>query len=265
MTGRRSIIALCTLCALASCGIAAQAARAATGTTGFTCKETGAGGTFSDAHCKTSQAGGKFKHEQIPANTETEFTGSNETTGGVTEPWKLKATIAGVPLTLTATGLTATGWWTGAIDVFPPEPYAHGSGKLHFSGVTASASGCKVYEDSEGTKGTEGVITTPTLTWSTTGVGMALLIAAVESNVVARFILEGCTTSSQNGTYTLTGSFKGVPTGTTVNFTHAATTEQNTLKLNGAIKAGIEGVLTPKVRANSSQSFTPLSLTTVAE
>ncbi|HEX5608672.1 MAG TPA: hypothetical protein VFX45_01110 [Solirubrobacterales bacterium] len=263
MNGRRAVVGLCMLCALLVSAFAAQSA-SAVGTTAYTCATTGTatGTKFSDAHCKTSNAAGEFRHVAIANGTSTELTGSNETTGGAKSNTLLKATIAGSAFTLTSTTTSGSGTMTNSES--GGEMIASGTGTITYTGVTASG-GCKVFTDDPvtGTKGEEGVIHTETLKASTAGQGDALKFEPNTGTVFARFILEGCTNTGINGTYTVTGSVKTTSIeGATSNFTHAGTTEQNTLKLNGTIKAGIEGVLTLKSRANSGQSFTALSATT---
>ncbi|HEX5610844.1 MAG TPA: hypothetical protein VFX45_12225 [Solirubrobacterales bacterium] len=259
MNGRRAIVGLCMLCALLVSAFAAQSA-SAVGTTAYTCKETGKGPGFSDAHCKTASEAGPFQHVAITLNQTTELSGSNETTGGTKENTLLKATIAGSAFTLTGKTTSGSGWMTNATE--GEEMYAHGEGVITYTEVTASG-GCKVFTDSGAGKGEEGVIHTETLKASTKGQGDALKFEPKEGTVFARFLLEGCTNTGINGTYTVTGSVKTSSiTGATSNFTHANTTEQNTLKLNGTIKAGIEGILTLKSRLNSSEAYTALAATT---
>ncbi|HEX5610847.1 MAG TPA: hypothetical protein VFX45_12240 [Solirubrobacterales bacterium] len=268
MNGRRAVVGLCMLCALLVSALAAQGASAAgtKGTTAYTCTNSGlgtpVGNKFKDAHCKeVDNTNGTFRHVEIAANTTTELSGSNETTGGAKENTLLKATIAGSAFTLTGTETTGSGWMTNATE--GKEHYAHGEGTITYSGVTASG-GCKVFTDSGAGKGAEGVIHTEPLKATTKGQGDALKFEPKEGTVFARFLLEGCTNTGINGTYTVTGSVKTTSIeGATSKFTHANTTEQNTLKLNGTIKAGIEGVLTLKSRSVATDPYTALSATTV--
>ncbi|HEX5609266.1 MAG TPA: hypothetical protein VFX45_04140 [Solirubrobacterales bacterium] len=260
MNGRRAITGLCMLCALLASAFAAQGASAA-GTTAYTCAA-GSGPGFSDAHCKTAVGSGSFVHKSIANGTTTELTGSNETTGGATQNTVLKATVAGSVFSLTATTSSASGWMTNAEE--GGEMYAHGDGTATKTGVT-STGGCKVFTDNHpaGTKGEEGVVHTEPIKGTTKGQGDAVKFEPTEGTVFARFILEGCTNSGLNGTYTVTGSVKSTTIeGATVNFTHADTTNQGTLKINGTIKAGIEGTVTFKSRLNNTQSYTALSATT---
>ncbi|HEX5610837.1 MAG TPA: hypothetical protein VFX45_12190 [Solirubrobacterales bacterium] len=255
---RRAIIGSCLLCALLASLFAVQGASAA-GTTGYTCVK--GKGELRGEHCLTSgTAPAEYGHVAVPVNTTTEGTVTNETTSGVKDSGKLKATIAGVAITLTATGANGSGWGTNAEE--GGEMFAHGEGTTTFTGVTATGS-CKVFTDSGAGKGEEGVIHTEPLKATSKGQGDSGKLEPKEGTVFARFILEGCVNSGINGTYTVTGSIK--PTtleGSTVSYTHANTTEQNTLRLNGTIKAGVEIATTGRGRANASEAYTPGGATT---
>jgi hypothetical protein len=255
--GRRAIIGLCMLSALLVNAFAAQGASAA-GTTGYTCVED-PNGPLMGEHCLASGGSGtKHKHASIANNTTTELTASNETTGGVKDVMVLQATVAGASFKLTATTMTASGWMTNAEE--GGEMFAHGEGTATFTGVT-SDSGCKVFTHSP--KGEEGVVHTETLKATTKGQGHAVKFEPASGTVLARFILEGCTNPGINGTYTVTGSIKTSSiSGATANFMHVDTTNQNTLKLNGTIKAGLDGTATFKTRANSGEPYKALSATT---
>ncbi|HEX5609268.1 MAG TPA: hypothetical protein VFX45_04150 [Solirubrobacterales bacterium] len=258
MNGRRAIAGLCMLCALIVSAVAAQSAGAA-GTTAYTCAESAPGG-FSDAHCKTQSEGGGFVHKAINNNLTTELTGSNETTEGSKDSTVLKATVAGVALTISAHTNTVSGWMTNAEE--GGEMFAHGEGTATKTEVTAS-NGCTVRTDGPDMLNEVGVVHTEVIKGTTKGQGDAVKFEPKVGTVLGRFILEGCTPAGLNGTYTVTGSVKSTTVnGATVNFTHADTTTQNTLKLNGAIKAGIEGTITFKSRAKSADKYVALSATT---
>ncbi|HEX5610843.1 MAG TPA: hypothetical protein VFX45_12220 [Solirubrobacterales bacterium] len=262
MTRRRALVGLCMLCALLVSAFAAQSA-SAVGTTAYTCATTGTatGTKFSDAHCKTSNPGGEYRHVSIANGTTTELTGSNETTGGEKESSLVKATVAGSALTITASNSTLQGSITNAEE--GGEMFMHGTATITFTNVTANG-GCKVFTDDpvNKVKGEEGVVHTELLKVTTKGQGDAIKFEPNTGTVVMPFILEGCTNSGENGTYTVTGSMRAVPNGATLTFVHSTGTEENTLKLNGTIKAGAGGSLTLKSRLNSGQAFTALSLTT---
>jgi len=258
------------LCALLVSAFAAQSASAISGTTAFTCVNVGAGnGAFSDDHCKTTEANGTYKHETISDTLTTELTGNNNG-----ESTKLKATVAGAATTLVATGLSGTGTMQNKV-AGSGEHYGHGEGTINYTGVTVSGfSGkCHVFKDVAGAIGTKGAVDTETLTATTEGQGHLLKFTPKSGEVFARFwILDAAEkTSAQGGecnigaTYTVTGSVKGTVNGATTTTTHADTTTQNTLKMGSEVgnKAGLEGTLALESRANSGESYKPLSATTV--
>jgi hypothetical protein len=146
------------------------------------------------------------------------------------------------------------------------EHYIHGQGATTYSGVIVTkpaGKGCKIYADIEGVKGEEGGIKTNTLAGTSTEQGMFGKLEPLEGEVAARFFMEGCTLPGVNGTYTITGSIKCAGDGSTAICNHAETTVQGTLKLNGSINAGVEVSTTAKGRANSTEPYTPLAVTTV--
>jgi hypothetical protein len=265
MKGRKSVSGACLLCALLVSAIAAQGASAA-GTTAYTCASAGGVGPgFSKEHCKPADAvpsGANFKHTAIAENTTTEFSITNaNTTADTTAATVLttKATVAGTAVELTATGVSGSGTITNRLE--NGEHFAHGEVTITTSGVTAH-NGCRVFTDSAAGTGEEGVVHTEPLKFTTKGQGHNVKVEPVTGNVIKRFDLTECPNPNLNGTYTVTGSYTCPIDGATIVCSHAATTEQNTLKLNGAIKMGIGGTLTPKARANSTQPYAPISFTT---
>ncbi|HEX5608660.1 MAG TPA: hypothetical protein VFX45_01050 [Solirubrobacterales bacterium] len=274
MHGRRVAVGLCMFCALLVGAVAAQGAAAATnGTTAFTCKEKkeAGGAGFSKAHCTKAdsvESGAKFEHVEIAKGTSTEISISNESTGGSTVPFLLKYSMGGVAVPFTATGVTGSGTMENAIDAETGEHYSRGEGTLTFTGVTTSLPGCKVATDtSEGGIGELGVIHTEPLVMTTKGQGDALKVEAKNPLLVATFHLTGCTNSALNGTDSVRGSVKGVPSGSTVQFTHAASTAENSLEgaLGTSTKAGVEGSLTVKAKDPKigGDEFKPISPTTI--
>lgn len=270
MNRRRAIAGLCMICALLISAFAAQGAGAITGTTAFTCKvgpgDVG-GKTYSTDHCKPSEASGEFGHYKIAEGTSTELTGNSNA-----ETAKLKSTIAGVAVTFTAGSATGSGTMENKIDA-SGEHFADGSGTLTFNEVAVSTPKCFAFKDEGGLKGAKGIIHTEKLTVTTKGQGDALKLTPAEGEVFSRFWLldtngktaaEGgeCTIS---GTYTVTGSIKGVPEGATAKMTHAESTAQGTLKLGSGAKIGIEGFVALEGRDPSIEgdTFRPLSATTV--
>jgi hypothetical protein len=267
----RATIILCVLGALFAGAFAAEGAAGATkGTTAFTCKETGPGGGFTKAHCTPSDAGsGNFSHVAIAQDTKTLGTTSNEKTGEATTastPVRLKATIGGVPLELRATGAHGEGTMENKLDP-SGEHYVEVHGSTKYTGVTVitpAGKGCKVFTDAGGVKGEEGVIDTEPLTVTTTGQDDHLKFTPETGEVFARFFLDGCIGlfESLNRTYTVSGSVSAQSDGATVKFVHSENTLENTLKLNGSIKVGLE-LTTRSLAGHEGGSTAPISLTTV--
>lgn len=246
------LIALCALCAVAAGANAAQSA-AAVGTAPFTCKAGLSG--FSTEHCVPGQTGTAFGYESIPEKVETELSGSNEKTNSETSgsvPIKLSATIAGVNVEIVFTSIDYFGWVT--VRHGPPVADGLVQARLTMAWVEKPAGkGC-------GVKGKE--VISNELFATTLEQGIALKLEPAEGTTLASFVIEGCSIAALNGTYELKGSLKGTPNGAVLEFTHASTTEQGTLTLQGQ-KAGIEGKITLKARANSKQSYTPIGFTTI--
>jgi hypothetical protein len=262
MKTRGRYIAFGSLCLLAIGAIAVPGASATTGTTAFTCakKATEGGAGFSKEHCKPSDAvatGAKFEHKAIPENTTTEVRVTNAKTGTGTETAtvaKLRSVRAGVELELQATGVEDIAEMQNKI--VGGEPVISGTGVTTYSGVTVTkpaGKGCTV----EG-----GKIVTKLLAGTSAGQGMEGKLTPATGTTFATFTISGCSVSALNGTYEVTGSIKCPGEGATVLCTHTATTAQNTLLLGGQ-KAGIEVATTFSGRANSTQAFTPLAVTTV--
>lgn len=249
----KAVVGVCALCALAFSAVAVQsAAGAIKGTTGFTCKEKKeAGGVgFADAHCREAVASGaKFEHVVIPENVTTEGRGINTTVG------KLQGSISGVLVELQATEVETTATGTNR-KTAEGEHFSEGTGLTEFRGVTVTkpaGKGCKV---------PGGTLTTNKLKATNLGQGMEGKLEPVEGTTFLTVPIEGCTVESLNNKFLVTGSIKCPGTGATVECTHAATTAQATLKFGGQ-KAGIEVVTTATGRANSTELYTPLAVTTI--
>jgi hypothetical protein len=259
MTARGAVTCLCALGALLAGAVPAHGA--IHGTTAFTCKEEKGGGSFADPHCKEAKSEGSYAHVAIVENTTTEISVSNETTGGSTQSFKYKYSMAGIAFTLTATGVTGTGWMENSVS--GEEHYAHGEVALTFTGVTVSGpSGCKAYAHTgEGGMGEAGVITTDTLVVTTKGQGDALRIDPKEGNILARYFLTGCKLEALNGTDTVRGGIIGAPSGATLGISVEG--------LNGnpgtTSGGGAEGTLTVKAKNPNvaEDTYKPISPTTV--
>jgi hypothetical protein len=268
MIQTKTLVGLCMLCALLASAFAAQGVSASKGTTAFTCVNAVGAKDRVGAHC-LAEGTPDFGHVAIAQNTTTEIEGTANNTGTNTvgaKPTRLKMTIAGVATELVATTLSGEGWMENKVDAGTGEHYAIAHGTITYTNVEVAKPaglGCKAYTTNEDTTiGTEGLVHTTPLKGSTKAEGENVKIEpTTEGGAFAHFIIENCKppVNGLNGPYTMSGSVTCPTNGATINCEHAAITTQNTLKLNGAIKMGIEGSLTLK----NSTSETPLSGTTV--
>ncbi|HEX5609720.1 MAG TPA: hypothetical protein VFX45_06490 [Solirubrobacterales bacterium] len=272
MNGRRATIGLCMLCALLASAFAAQGASAA-GTTAFTCVQ--GAGVLRGEHCLTTgNASPIYGHVPVPENLTTEVTVTNAKTAQETTthtPARLRLTVGGIPLELSATGIHGAGWMENKKSP-TLEHYVHGQGTLTFTEakVTQPAgNGCKVTthkEDGSGfEEGENEVVHSRELTATTEGQGHFLKVEAADKGNIANFFVT-CEVKipAIEGTWSCNGSVRGVPNGATVNFTHAETTAQNTLKCKG-FKAGLQASVTLSGRnKGSTDPFTPLAPTTTS-
>ena len=262
MTGRRAIFGLCMLCALTLGAVAAQGAGAA-GTTAVTCESdaTGAGG-FSDAHCKEATGSGNFKHVSFASNTTTATELTNVTTGSERAPFRLKATVAGLGLTLEAKKVSALGWMENKEE--GGEMWAQGETlRVVFEEVTANLN-CTV-------KGLPGHVGTVETLWgvdaTTKGQGDAVKFAPGFETKFAEFELSGeSCPAAVKGKYPIFGTVNCVPSGATCAFTHAKVTESKSLKLKSAEGpvAGLEGsiTITASDSSNGATGVWPIAATT---
>ena len=191
MHRRRAVVGLCMLSALLMSAFAAQGAAATKGTTAFTCQEK-AGGTFTDAHCKTAGSG-NFQHVAIAQDTKTEVTVSNETTGGVEEPLGFKVTIAGVPLALGAGAINGIGSLENKVAA-SGEHYVSGTDMFPVEEVSATeGAGCKPFAFGNGTGsggvGEPGVVILNVLTATTEGQGDAVKLSPASGEALASFTI----------------------------------------------------------------------------
>lgn len=257
MNLRRTTSGLCLLCALFVSALAAQSASAA-GTTAYTCKNTGAGGTFKAAHCKPSDAGsGNFSHVAIANGTTTEITISDLNTAGEHTGAILKDTIAGSAVELTAKEVSGSGTMSNGTEA--GEMFASGEGVLVYSGVTEDLLGCEVI----GIPGGPGVIETKTLIATTKGLGDKLKVSPKAGIVLAEFELKNCIFGTV--LTKVVGSVLGDPDGATVNTVHNTVTADKTVRTNNVATGpvvGIAGTLTISGRSGGSGPYTPLSVTT---
>jgi hypothetical protein len=273
MTGRKALLGLCMLCALMVSAVAAQSAMAVSGTTWFTCVKDAPSGTLFGAHCLSEGLPKEFKHVEVPQDQTTELSITNSNTGNSTTvavPATLKETIAGVELEIQATGVTGTGSGANKKDATTGEHYISGTVFFETTGVTVTkpaGKGCKVFTDDPVTKakGAEGQ-TDVHLDFTTLGQGDSINFtpaASTEGGNWATYYVE-CTTKvpAIEGTFPITGSATCAVSRATIECQHNQITEKNGLKGKGA-KAGVAAVWTFRGRANISESFNPLSVTTV--
>jgi hypothetical protein len=222
-------------CILLIAAVVATGVQNAGANTAFRCSASASSKTFGDAHCKSS--GSAFGHVEIPVNTLTPVTTTNITTGTERSVLKLRSVQSGVTLELQATGVEGTGTIENQTDgtnmwsVYAPV--------VVLKGVTVTAppgKGCKV---------PGGSITTSSLTATTKGLTDQIKISAAGGANWAEFTIEGCSVAALNHPYTYSGSLIAHTTGSTLQFTHTASTEQGTFFTSGQ-KAGLEGSLTLK-------------------
>jgi hypothetical protein len=234
----KMILGLCFAVAMLVSAIAAQGASAQTAVACAPNTETGKE-QFSDNHCTTAATGnGGFKHVTFTGSTA--ITGS----GGVT---KLKSVSSGVELELQSTEVTGSGTMENKEEA--GVMFAHGTGKLRYFNVTVTKPaglGCEVKSDDA--TPVVGQVVTKELTATTKNLTNELSfvpVAVAPNNIFASFTVFNCSTTPLNHLYSAKGSVKGQTSGATTKFTHANTTAQGTLTLQGQL-AGIEGELTIK-------------------
>ncbi|HEX6664982.1 MAG TPA: hypothetical protein VF081_00125 [Solirubrobacterales bacterium] len=270
MNGRRTIVGLCMLCALLVSAFAAQSASAITGTTAFTCVKNAQPENRVGEHCLDIPGTRNYGHVAIAQDKTTEIKGTNEKTESETTKsrvGRLKLTIAGVPLELSATGVSGEGWMENKVNA-SGEHYAHGKGTITFTGVQVTTPGpgrCTVTTDNAGAEGAVGVVHTRELTATTEGQGHNLQFTPAAVGPFATFWIT-CNAPqipALEGKWECTGSAKGQPNGATTEFAHSTVTTENTLKCKGT-KSGIDGALTLSGREKGSTgAYNPLAATTV--
>lgn len=254
MNIRQTIAGFCLLSALCIGAFAAQGASAAT--TAFTCSKAVTTKTFSDAHCTKSTGTKEYGHTSFAGKTSISV-GSGTAGGG---SLALKAVIDGFPVEIRAAGGVAI---SGSLQNAEPggEMAVEWIGTATYTGVGIASplTSCKVYTDNGGTKGEEGVLHTTELKAQTTS-EMGVKLEPVTGSVIATFIIDECPgplVEALNGTWELTGSLIGEPSGGEIIFTDGKTTAQETLSLvrssnKKAYNAGI--VATPTIKNAESGS-----------
>jgi hypothetical protein len=227
MIGRRVVIGLSLCCALFCSAIAATGAMAETNTTtAFTCVKAETGEGFSKEHCAGTDAvktGAKFKHEAIAVGKGTTFQATNEKTASETTASSnavITATVGGLKAIITAKKVIMTGELenfedpeTKAMDIKQRKVVIHYTEAV-LSGALATVEGCKIPGET---------ITTNELT-STSLVNTMEDEYAGPGGVFWVMNLEGCKTKELNEKgITVSGTFKAIRDGSTVETTTAST------------------------------------------
>jgi hypothetical protein len=261
MNGHRTVVGFCMLCALLISAVGAQSA-SAVGTTTYTCVKGGGGGTtYNTAHCRPSDGAGEYSHKSIENGLTTETRQNNKDHNGTLIPGTLVSTVFGTTVEMKVETVTGEGTSTNSEE--GGEMFSSGSATMTMSNITVvKPANCKVQTDGPGKeKGEDGVVHSEPLKATTKGQGDRVKLEPAAGTIFARYWMEGASCPLKETTFTLTGSVTSVPNGATGNFTEADTTAQNTLKLNGS-KAGVSGSLTSEGRANSSDTYKPITVTT---
>lgn len=244
MVGRSATISACVACALLAFAIGAQGASAAiTGTTAFACVEqAGETGQFLREHCipKAPALGGdegvgRFEDETITEGAVTNLKITDNNTTHEHTGFVLKTTVAGSAIELVASEVFAIDHVENNVDSESGEHYVHGEGSISLMKVSEKLLGCKVSGES---------IVTKQLKFSTTGQAMAIRFEPKEGTTLAEFELTGCAIGPVK--LKLVGTFKGVPNGATIDFSHNEITEAKTLRINALTGpvAGLTGSFT---------------------
>lgn len=229
------------------------AAAPTSGATAFTCKNQGPGHTFANPHCTpTVPSGGEYEHVSVAEGTDTGLELVNKDAAGKFQTAKIKTVIAGIALELQAAKVTGTGMVKNSRSAIG-EHFAHGEATLSYSEVTVATpagKGCKVKEGKFNTE--------PLMRGE---VGLTERLEPASGERFARVVIEGCSLGTLNGTWEILGSVICPVEGATTTCSHATTTEQGDLKINGQ-KVGIESVLTAS-GGTTAGGYAPLSLTAV--
>jgi len=261
------------LCALLVSAFAAQSASAITGTTAFTCSKSADVKDRFGEHCLATGTPKEYGHIPITQDVTTELKVSNEKSANETKECseqRLKTTIGGVATELTSCLVEGEGspWIRNRLDA-SGEHYTESHFTLTYTNVKVAKPagvGCVINTDNaDKTVGTAGIVHTEPLKGTTLKQGDSVKLEPTTGTTFANFHITGCTGAfaAINATYSVTGSITCKPDGATINCNHNEITTQNTLKLNGSVKAGYEGSTTLSGRLDSSQAYTPLSTTTV--
>jgi len=232
MIGRKSVIGIAVMCALALSAFAAASASAEQ--RAYLCWTGAASRDYTDAHC-TNKVAPQSNYGHTLLGTEVAIAATNGRTvegTSASSPAKLKGALSGVETELQCTTVGGMGELSNAA------ASVSGTGELNYTGCSVTkpaGKGCLVKESKVNTE-----------KLAATTVGQAanrLKFTPAKETTFAKITIEKCEVAALNNTFPVTGSLVATTSGATTSTTHAAITEQNTLKFGG-VKAGLEGTIT---------------------
>lgn len=259
MNRRRAILGISMLCALLGGAFVAHGAAAA-GTTAYECKTTGkqtGAAKFNDSHCKNADSNGQYFHVAIPNEVATPIQATNITTGEARSNMLLGFTAGGLAVTIQAKKVSAAASLEN--DEEGGEMFASGStAKIIFEEVSVTNRPCEI----KGIPGGASKIETLGIQGTTKGHGDAVRFEPVFGVQLAEFELLGASCPAPlKGLYPVFGTVKGTPAGATLNFNHATTTAENTLRVKHFTEGPVVG-LEGSIAIKASNGEAPIAATT---
>jgi hypothetical protein len=253
MSRRRASIGFSLVCALFCSAVMAPSAFAVEETAAFTCvKKAEAGGAgFSKAHCRPADAvasGASYEHKEISSETSIPVEGNNEKVGAeTTESISAAFTgvIAGIKIKITWKGMTITGG-SLKIDFFPFKitlklPHT----VLHKPSIDFGLKGCQV-------KGEE--LKTNSLEATTVAKSMEIEFKPESGETIMTIEFEGSECAIAEKPMKVTGTFKAIPNGATLETTEAST--------KGLKFAGQQASFTSVTTLRGGENGNPIGFTT---
>jgi hypothetical protein len=254
MSQRKALLGFVLICAFFCSAVMAPSAFATEETAAFTCvkKAEPGGAGFSKAHCRPADAvasGATFEFKTVPTETSIAFEAKNENLGaGTTEtiPAVLTASVSGIKIQITWNGITVTGG-SLKLDVFPLRVTFKAPHILfHTPKIDLTLEKiCKV-------KG--GEMKTASLEATTVAKSTEIEFKPEVGETVATLELEGAECPFTGVPLKITGSFKAIPNGTTLETTEASS---KGLKLGGS-SASLVSVTTLR----AAEKGNPIGFTT---
>jgi hypothetical protein len=253
MSRRRASIGFFLACAFLFNAVMAPSAFAVEETAPFTCvKKAEAGGAgFSKAHCRPAdevKSGASYELQEINPEASTAFEGDNEKLGANTTESisaHMSGTIAGMKITITWRGVTVTGGHI-TLDPFPTTltiftPHI----VIHKPVIDIGPKACRV-------KGEE--IKTNKLVGTAEAKSMEIEFKpeSGETIMTIGFEGEGCALAGKS--FNVTGSFKAIPNGATLETTEAST--------KGLKFAGQQASFTSVTTLRGAENGNPIGFTT---